>query len=66
MKTFSVTIEETIAETFEIEANSYDDAMETAIIKYNKKEIGLLPGELQHKQISVYNPDKNKQDWFEF
>ena len=58
---FNITIEETCVKTFEIEADTEEDAIETAIAKYNEGEIDLTDGEVQSKQLST-----DLTDWIEF
>lgn len=61
MKKFEVIIEETVVKTFEIEATTEEEAIETAIEKYNNGEIDLSNGEVQFKQIST-----DYIEWMEF
>lgn len=42
---YTITIEETVAKDFEIEANSADEAYETAEQKYKDGEFILDPGD---------------------
>ena len=65
MKKFIISIEETVVETFEIEAYNAA-AVEIAIEKYYEGEIVLWPGEVQHKQMSVINSENKMSDWIEF
>lgn len=58
---FNITIEETCVKTFEIEADTEEDAIETAIAKYNGGEIDLTDCEVQFKQLST-----DLTDWIEF
>ena len=60
MKKF-VTIEETIVKTFEIEAQTEDEAIEKAIKQYKNGEIDLTDAEVQFKQIST-----DCTEWIEF
>ena len=46
---YTITIEETVAKDFEIEANSADEAYEIAEQKYKSGEFVLDPGECQFK-----------------
>lgn len=52
---FKVTIEETVSETYDIEASCIEEAREIAIEKYKNTEIVLEPGNLMSKKISVCN-----------
>ncbi len=53
MERFVVVIEETVAGEFEVFADSAQEALDIAEIKYNKGEFVLEPGELQNKMISI-------------
>lgn len=64
---YYATIEETVTKTFEVEAESIDEAYEIAVHNYDICEFVLDPGELVAKRISVddyknYNPT----NWVEF
>ena len=63
---YTITIEETVAEDFEIEADSAEEAYETAEQKYESGEFVLGPGECQFKQIAVTKPSKETTGWREF
>ena len=62
---FTVSIEETIVQDFEIEAESLDEAMEIAEQKYKAGELVLEPGEPQFRQMSATD-GKHYTDWREF
>lgn len=62
---FKVTIEETISETYDIEASSMEEAREIAINKYRNCEIVLEPGILISKRISVCDSKYENQTDFE-
>ncbi len=51
MKKYTITIEETISEDFEVIAESSEQAQAIAIEKYESGEFVLEPGNLIHKQI---------------
>ena len=63
---YTITIEETVAKDFEIEANSADEAYETAEQKYKDSEFALDPGECQFRQIAITNPSNEATEWREF
>lgn len=66
-RTFEVTIEETVDETFEVEANSMEEAEEIAIEKYNDGEFVLEPGNLTGKMMMVRDPETDEEtSWFDF
>ena len=66
-RSFLVTIEETISEEFIVTADSIEDAMQIAIDKYQKEEVVLSPGNLENKQIMLYDKSNDTySDWIEF
>ncbi len=65
-KVFKVAIEETVVGTFDICAESSEDALELAIQKYRAGELVLEPGEVVGKQITVVEPDADGNIWVEF
>lgn len=62
---FKVTIEETISETFEVEATSIEEAMQIAEEKYNNGEFVLELGNLTCKQMMAEG-DNETTEWIEF
>lgn len=62
---YMITIEETVAKNFEIEANSAEEAYETAEQKYKSGEFVLDPGECQFRQMAITNPSKESTKWRE-
>ncbi len=66
MKKFTIAIEETIVQEFEIFAEDLDDAMKKAQIKYDNGEIVLDSGECQFKQMAVTKADGKVTEWIEF
>ena len=62
---YTITIEETVAKDFEIEANSADEAYETAEQKYKDGEFILNPGECQFSQIAITKPSDEATEWRE-
>lgn len=63
---YTITIEETVAKDFEIEASSADEAYEIAERKYKSGEFVLDPGECQFKQIAITAPSNEATEWREF
>lgn len=62
---YTITIEETVTKSFEIEANSAEEAYETAEQKYKLGEFVLDPGECQFKQIAITAPINKATEWRE-
>lgn len=65
MKKYIVTIEETVVQDFEIEAESAEEAFELAEEQYEAGELVLEPGEVQMVQIAVSGPDDDEVEWME-
>lgn len=63
---YTITIEETVAKDFEVEANDAEEAYKIAEQKYNSGEFVLDPGECQFKQIAITKPDNECTEWREF
>ena len=63
---YTITIEETVAKDFEIEADSADEAYETAEQEYKSGEFVLDPGECQFRQIAITTPSNEATEWQEF
>ena len=63
---YTITIEETVAKDFEVEANSADEAYETVERKCKSSEFVLDPGDRQFKQIAITNPSNESTEWREF
>lgn len=66
MKKYSVVIEETISQEFEVDAESKDDAISKAIEKYQSGEFVLSPGNLESKKILIVDENSEFDDWIEF
>ena len=66
MKKFTITIEETVSEDFEVEAEDAGQAMQIAEEKYDKGEFVLTPGNLVCKQMAITKPDNEVTEWTEF
>ena len=65
MKKYIITIEETIVQDFEIEAESPEEAFEMAEKKYDAGEFVLEPGEVQMVQIAVRDPEDEESTGIE-
>lgn len=61
---YTITIEETISDTFCLEANFLEEAKEKAIANYNNSVFVLEPGNLIETNVLVEN-DKENSGWFE-
>lgn len=66
MRKFHVVIEETISETFEIEATSEEDAVSKAIREYKAGNFVVGSDNVEHKQISVVGKDGEFTNWITF
>ncbi len=66
MKKFFITIEETISQVFEIDADNPEQAKKLAIKQYNTGEFVLTPGELLDKKIQISDNKNSLTDWEEF
>lgn len=62
---YTITIEETVAKDFDIEADSAEEAYETAEQKYKSGEFVLDPGECQFRQMAITNPSEESIEWRE-
>ena len=62
---YTITIEETVAKDFEVEADSAEEAYETAERKYKSSEFVLVPGECQFRQIAITAPSDEATEWKE-
>lgn len=63
---YTITIEETVAKDFEIEADSAEEAYEIAEQKYKFGEFVLSPGECQFRQLAITRPSEESTEWREF
>lgn len=66
MKTFMVTIEEHVSQTFKVNADNIEEAMEIAKEKYNNGEFVLEPGEVNAKLMMADDGEGDCTDWTEF
>lgn len=61
---FLVNIEEVVCETFEVDAESMEEARRIVIGAYESGEVVLEPGELVEKRIAVF--DEATNEWSEY
>ena len=54
---YKITIQETVCQDFELEANTKDEAVELAKHKYATGELVLEPGELQDVNFNCNHSD---------
>lgn len=67
MKKYMVTIEEMVSESFEVMAETDEEAQLIAEKKYKSGEFVLEPGNLVCKQMEIQNVTDNYYiDWIEF
>lgn len=67
MKTFKITIEEMISQSFDIEAETIEEAMEIAERDYNDGYLVVDNGDLVAKQMMAEDEDNNEAtEWVEF
>ncbi len=65
MKKYTIAIEETVVDEFEVIAENEEKAIEIARKKYDEREFILEPGEVQYKHMAVVTPYREKLDWIE-
>ena len=63
---YTITIEETVAKDFEVEADDAEEAYAAAEQKYKSGEFVLDPGECQFRQIAITAPSDEATEWREF
>lgn len=64
---FNITVEETVAETFFVDAENIHEAEKMAKQKYKKGEICLMPGEVQYRQMKIFTDDNIEcSEWMKF
>ena len=66
MRKYRVVIEETVSETFEVEATSEEDAISAAIREYNAGNFVVGSDNVEYRQISVIGDDGELADWISF
>lgn len=62
MPKFTVVIEETVSQDFDVEANSQEEAIKIARDKYRNGEFVLEPGNLELAQIMLCNGNMLKNE----
>ena len=64
MKNYIIAIEETVTDTFSIQANSLEEAVEKAKEEYKNGNFVLEPGEVHSVKISATDSETNEStDW---
>lgn len=63
---YTITIEETVAKDFELEADSAEEVYELVKQKYKSGEFVPNPGECQFRQIAIAKPGNESTEWNEF
>ena len=66
MNKFTIAIEETVVDEFEIVAENETEALTIAKDKYKNGDIVLCPGELQFKQMAVIPSSGDIMEWHKF
>ena len=66
MKTFNITIEEHVSETFEIEANSLEEAMRIAEKSYYNEEFIIGPNVTARLMQGATENYEEVTEWVEF
>lgn len=63
---FKIAIEETVVQTFEVEAETAEEAMNTAEEKYNSGEFVLDNVEVSSKSMAIIEPRSEASNWNAF
>lgn len=63
---FKITIEEMISQSFNVEAETMEEAMEIAEVRYKSGEFVLEPGHLVSKQMMAEDKNGYSTEWVEF
>lgn len=66
MKKYVIAIEEIVVKEFDVVAANANDALEFAKNKYSSGEFCLDPGEVQFKQMVVFNSEKERIGCLDF
>lgn len=67
MKIFKITIEESISQSFDIKAETIEEAMEIAERDYNDGYLVVDNGDLVAKQMMAEDEEENEvTEWIEF
>lgn len=66
MKGYCVVIEETISETFDVEATSEENAISRAIKEYKAGNFVVGSDNVEHRQISLVGENGELTDWIMF
>ena len=66
MKKYKITIEEIISQTFDVEANSLEEALEIAEHNYKTGKFVFAQGNLVCKQICGEDENGHCTEWYEF
>ncbi|MGL4484493.1 MAG: DpnD/PcfM family protein [Anaerovoracaceae bacterium] len=66
MKQYTIEIQETVYEAFDVKASNADAALEIAERKYKDGEFVLEPGEVTYRELKVILPESEETDWKEF
>lgn len=66
MKKYMISIEETIVQKFEVEAENDETALNNAKENYKEGIFTLENAEVQYRQIAIVEPLKDEIEWVEF
>ena len=64
-KKYCVIVEEIVSESFELEAESEEEAISKAIKAYRSGEFVLEPGNFEYAQVQVIDEDGKSSNWVE-
>lgn len=63
MESFTVIIEELVSQSFSVEAETQEEAIEKTISLYRQEAIVLCPGNVEMKRVGL---SKDPVEWVEF